>query len=126
MNALTQIVALFVAATLIAVFVLEAFFHRRQALYPIFLIRPEHVDAVRMWAINIGFYNLCYGLGLLYGLWSLHFGDPAVGRALVVFCCASHVLLALVLVRSEPRLWLSSLGEGLPCVIALVAYAVWH
>ncbi|WP_421741692.1 DUF1304 family protein [Cellulomonas sp.] len=124
MNAFAQVVALLVSLVLVVMWVLETFFHDRPSLYPIFLIEPQDVPAVRMWAVNVGFYNLCFGLAGLLGLLLLHVGDPAVGRALVLVVCASHVLLALVLYVSERRLWLSSLGEGVPALAVVVSALV--
>lgn len=121
MNAFAQVLAVLVSLVLVVMWVLEAFFHDRQALYPIFLIEPADVPAVRMWAINVGFYNLCFGLTGLLGVLLLHVGDPAVGRALVLVVCASHVLLGAVLYLSERRLWLSALGESLPPLIVIIA-----
>ena len=121
MNAFAQVVALLVSLVLVVMWILETFFHDRPALYPIFLIEPRDVPAVRMWAVNVGFYNLCFGLAGLLGLLLLHVGDPAVGRALVLVVCASHVLLAVVLYVSEHRLWLSALGEGVPALAVVVA-----
>jgi len=121
MSAFAQVLALLVSLVLIVMWVLETFFHDRQSLYPIFLIEPQDVPAVRMWAVNVGFYNLCFGLAGLLGLLLLHVGDPAVGRALVLVVCASHVLLGVVLYVSERRLWLSALGESVPALAVVVA-----
>lgn len=121
MSAFAQVLALLVSLVLIVMWVLETFFHDRQSLYPIFLIEPQDVPAVRMWAVNVGFYNLCFGLAGLLGLLLLHVGDPAVGRALVLVVCASHVLLGVVLFVSERRLWLSALGESVPALAVVVA-----
>ncbi len=120
MNGLAQVIAVLVGVTLVVMFVLEVFFHGRRALYPIFLIKPADVPAVRMWAVNVGCYNLCYGVGVLLGVVLLHTGSADVGRALVLFTCASHVFLGLVLYLSEHRLWLSALGEGVPALAVVV------
>ncbi len=120
MNGVAQVLAVLVGVTLVVMFVLEVFFHGRRALYPIFLIRPADVPAVRMWAVNVGCYNLCYGIGALVGVAMLQWGDVDVGRALVLFTCASHVFLGLVLFLSERRLWLSALGESLPALAVVV------
>ena len=121
MNAFAQVVAVLVSLVLVVMWVLEVFFHDREALYPIFLIEREDVPAVRMWAVNVGFYNLCFGLAGLLGVLLLHVGDPAVGRALVLVVCASHVLLGAVLYLSERRLWMSALGESVPALVVVVA-----
>lgn len=77
---LTQIFAGLTALFLVVVFVLEVFFHHRRELYSFTLIEPEDVPAVRMWAINTGFYNLTYGLGLFTGLILLHTPWVEAGR----------------------------------------------
>ncbi|MFI7483819.1 DUF1304 family protein [Kocuria sp. M1R5S2] len=124
MNLLSQIFAGATALALVTVFVLEAFFHHRRALYPIFLIRPEDVPAVRMWAVNVGFYNLCYAIGIIIGLVLLHSEWVEAGRALVLFGCASHVVLGVVLFASERRLWVSALGQSMVPLVAVVAYLI--
>jgi hypothetical protein len=53
MNAFTQVMAVLVGLTLVVVGILESFFYRRPELYPIFLIRPEDVPAVRLWTVNL-------------------------------------------------------------------------
>jgi putative membrane protein len=121
MSALAQVLAVVISLVLIVMWVLEAFFHDRPALYPILLISPGDVPAVRMWAVNVGFYNLCFGLVGLVGVALLHVGDPVVGRALVLVLCATQVVLGAVLYVSERRLWRSALGQGIPPLVALVA-----
>lgn len=124
MNTLAQILTGLMAIVLIVMWILEAFFYRARSLYPIFQIAPNDVQAVRMWAINVGYYNLCYGLGILAGLWLVNFGNLDVGRGLVIFCLASHVLLGLVLVTTNRKLWLSAIGESGLALAALVATVV--
>jgi putative membrane protein len=121
MNAVAQILSGLMALVLIVMWVLEAFFHKARALYPILRIDAEDVPAVRMWAINVGFYNLCYGVGILVGLWLVSVGWVEAGRGIVCFCLASHVLLGAVLVGSEPKLWRSGLGESLLALAGLIA-----
>ncbi len=124
MNTLAQVLAALMALVLVVMWVLEAFFYRARSLYRIFRIEPDEVNAVRMWAINVGYYNLCYGLGILAGLWLVNSGNVDAGRSLVFFCLASHTILGLVLVATNHRLWLSAVGEGglsLAGLAALVA-----
>jgi putative membrane protein len=121
MNAFAQVIAVLVGLTLAVVGILESFFYRRPELYPIFLIRPEDVPAVRLWTVNQGFYNLCFGVAALGGVATLHLGNPTVGRTLVLFTCASMVFLGGVLFFSERRLWRSALGQALPSLAVLVA-----
>jgi putative membrane protein len=124
MTMLAQILAGLMALVLIVMWVLEAFFHKARVLYPIFRIEAGDEPAVRMWAINVGYYNLCYAAGILTGLWLVNAGSVDAGRTLVIFCLASHVLLGVVLVSSNRKLWLSAVGESglaLAGLIALVA-----
>ncbi|MBX0300466.1 DUF1304 domain-containing protein [Cryobacterium sp. 1639] len=121
MTTLAQVLAGLMAFVLIVMWVLEAFFYKARALYPIFRIEPGDEPAVRMWAINVGYYNLCYAIGLLIGLWLVNAGSIDAGRILVIFCLASHVLLGLVLVSTNRKLWLSSVGESGLALAGLVA-----
>lgn len=121
MTTLAQILAGLMALVLIIMWVLEAFFYRARALYPILRIEPGDAPAVRMWAINVGYYNLCYAAGIFSGLWLVNAGSIDAGRTLVFFCLASHVLLGLVLVTTNRKLWLSSVGESGLALAGLVA-----
>jgi putative membrane protein len=121
MNAFAQTLAVLVGASLVMVGVLESFFYHRPGLYPIFLIKQEDVSAVRLWTVNQGFYNLCFGVAAIGGVIALHLGNPTVGRTLVYFSCASMVVLGAVLFLSERRLWRSALGQAVPALIVLLA-----
>lgn len=121
MTMLAQVLAGLMALVLIAMWVLEVFFHRARALYPIFRIEPGDEPAVRMWAINVGYYNLCYAVGILSGLWLVNAGSIDAGRILVLFCLASHVLLGLVLGLVNRKLWLSTVAESGLALAGLVA-----
>jgi uncharacterized membrane protein len=61
MNLIAQILAVLVGVMLIGVGVLEVFFYRDQRFSKIFLIKPQDVDAVRLWTVNVGFYNILMG-----------------------------------------------------------------
>ena len=115
MNGVAQVLAVLVGVTLVVMFVLEVFFHGRRALYPIFLIRPADVPAVRMWAVNVGCYNLCYGIGALVGVAMLQWQMLTSGVALVLFTCASHVFRAGAVPQRAPAV-ASALGESLPAL----------
>ncbi|MEE2570961.1 DUF1304 family protein [Pseudarthrobacter sp. J64] len=125
MNLLSQIAAWFFVVILVAVFIMEAFFYHRKELYKFTLIEPEHVGVLRVPAINIGFYNLTYALGLVAGLLLLGTDWTEAGRALVLFTCAAHVILGLVLYVSERRMWTGALMQSIPPLIVLVAYGLW-
>jgi len=123
MNLLSQIFAGATALALISVGLLEIVSHGDRRFYRIFLIKPEDVPAVRMWAMNIGAYNIAFALGIVTGLWMLNFsGDDASGSAIVIFCCTAQVLLGIWLWITEKRLLTSAIGQALGPGLALVFY----
>jgi len=118
MSATVQVLAGLCAVALAVVGILEITQYRNPRLYPIFLIEPGDYDAVRMWAINVGSYNLSFAAGIALGLTLFHQGYPGEGRGLVLLLVGVHLLLGLVLAASEPRLWLSALGQAsIPAIV---------
>ena len=124
MNLVTQIAAVFMGVTLVVVFVLESFFYRRPELHSIFLIEPGQEATVRLWVVNQGFYNFCFGVAALAGVALARVGEEAAGTSLVVFTSASMLVSGAVLYVTERRLWRSSIAQALPPTVALVALAL--
>ncbi|WP_310163369.1 DUF1304 family protein [Arthrobacter sp. BE255] len=123
MNLLSQIFAGTTALALVSVGLLEIFRHGDRRFYRIFLIKPEDVPAVRMWAMNVGAYNIAFALGIASGLWMVNFsGNAASGSAIVLFCCASQFILGIWLWITEKRLLTSAIGQALGPGLALVFY----
>ncbi|BCW67512.1 hypothetical protein NicSoilB4_22750 [Arthrobacter sp. NicSoilB4] len=119
MTGLIQVLGVIFGIVLILVGILESFFFRDQRLHRLFLIRPEDTEAVRLWTFNLGFYNMIWGAGAIAG--AVMLAEPAAGRALLLFTCLGHVLLGIILVLSERRLWASAIAEALlPAVIAVL------
>ncbi|WP_328992537.1 DUF1304 domain-containing protein [Kribbella sp. NBC_01245] len=121
MSTTAQVLAVFIGVMLVSVFVMESFLYRHPKLYPLFLIDADDFDAVRMWTINMGFYNLTTAVALFAGVALVRTDHVAQGEALLVFTAAQHVFLAFVLVASQRKLWLNSIMEGLPAAALLVA-----
>jgi uncharacterized membrane protein len=120
MNKVAQVLAALEALTLLTVGVMEAFFYRSPELYAIFLIEPGEYDAVRLWTVNVGFYNIFMGIGLIVALVFVNTGRVVVGRTIVLYTSALHVLLGITLVITEPQLWVSAIGEaGLAMAVIL-------
>lgn len=122
MNVLSQVFAGVAAVGLFSVGILEIFFHGDQRLHRLFLIEPEDVRGVRMWAMNIGAYNITFAVGIAVGLWMINFADPNAGAAIVLFCCAAQVFLGIWLWVTEKRLLVSAIGQASLPAIALVCY----
>lgn len=124
MSTLVQVLAVITAATLISVGLLEAFRYKDQRLHPIFLIKPEDTAAVRLWTINVGFYNIVWGLFGISGVVLANAGQATVGRTIVAMMAIAHAILGMVLIISEPRLWISGIGQAfLPAVILWMMFA---
>ena len=119
MTTLEYVLAAVIAAVLTIVGLLEAFRYRDPRLHPIFLIEPGDRDAVRLWTVNVGFYNITLAAGLATGLFLVSRGYLTEGRTLVLFVAAAHVFLGAVLLVSERRLWASALGQAVPPAILL-------
>ena len=119
MSTAAQILAVVIAATLVMVWVMESFLYRQPRLYPLFLTKPGDYDAVRLWTVNLGFYNLTTAVALLAGVVLVQTDHLPQGEALIVFTAAQHTFMAVVLVISQPKLWLNALMEGVPAAILL-------
>jgi putative membrane protein len=120
MSTAAQVLAVFIAVMLTVVFVMEAILYRNPRLYPMFLIKPGDLDAVRMWTVNMGWYNLTTAAALVAGVVLVRTDHFAQGQALIVFTAAQHTFMAVVLVVSQPKLWLNSLMEGVPAAVLLI------
>ncbi len=97
----------------------------------VFAIPTADVRPVRLWAFNVGFYNLFIACGLIVGVIAWMTGNETTGRALVIYLCLFAFLAGIVLFVSD-RLALGrprgtgvggALIQGVPPLIALVAAA---
>jgi putative membrane protein len=120
MSTAAQVLAIVIAVMLAWVFVMESFLYRHPKLYPLFLTKPDDLDAVRMWTVNMGWYNLTTAAALVIGVILAHNGHVQAGEALVTFTAAQHTFMAVVLVVSERRLWFNALLEGIPALALLI------
>lgn len=121
MNAVAQVLAALLGIVLIGVGSLEAFQYRNQRWYSMFRIRADEADAVRLWVVNLGFYNIVYGLGAIAGVVLTLTGLVAAGKGIVIFVCISHIVLAIVLLVVDRSLWRNSVYEAILPIAVLVA-----
>ncbi len=119
MSTATEWLAVIIAVLLASVWLMESFLYRHPRLYPLFLLERRDFDAVRLWIVNLGFYNLTTGIALAIGVVLARSGHVPQGEALVAFTAGQHVFLALVLLATERRLWLNTLLEGVPAAVLL-------
>ena len=119
MSTAAQVLACVIAFMLVVVWVMESFLYRHPRLYPLFLTKPGDFDAVRLWTVNLGFYNLTTAAALVAGVVLVQTGHEPQGEALIIFTAAQHTFLSVVLVVVQPKLWFNTLLEGVPAAILL-------
>lgn len=124
MRTAAQILAIVIAVLLASVWLMESFFYRHPRLYPLFLLERRDFDAVRLWIVNLGFYNFTTAVALVLGVVLARSGYVPQGEALVAFTAGQHVFLALVLLVTERRLWTNTLLEGVPTAVLLALVLV--
>ncbi|GAA1579897.1 MULTISPECIES: DUF1304 family protein [Kribbella] len=120
MRTAAQILAIVFAVLLAGVWMMESFLYRHPRLYPLFLLERRDFDAVRLWIVNLGFYNFTTAVALALGVVLARSGHVPQGEALVAFTAGQHVFLALVLLATERRLWLNTLLQGVPTAVLLL------
>jgi hypothetical protein len=123
MGTIEQVLAVVIGVILVAVCILELFFYRHPRLFFMFLIKPEDEAAVRLWRISIAFYNLTTAVALFAGAYLLGTSHPDAGSALIIFTACQHIFLAVVMLITQPKLWLNSIMEATPNII-LLAFAL--
>jgi putative membrane protein len=103
-------------------FVLESLWFMRPAVFRRFGIASEdQARIVRPFAYNQGFYNLFLAAGVVIGLALAVAGDPAAGRAVVLFACGSMVAAGLVLVTYNPAFARAAAIQVVPPLVAILA-----
>ena len=132
MTVVVWIFALLTALVHITAFAWETLLFQRPGVHHgVFAIPTADVRPVRLWAFNVGFYNLFIACGLIVGVIAWMTGNETTGRALVVYLCLFAFLAGIVLFVSD-RLALGrprgtgvggALSQGVPPLIALVATA---
>jgi putative membrane protein len=121
-NAVAQVLAVLDGILLIGVGIVEAFFYRHRRVAPVFAIRPEDHRTVRPWAVNQGFYNMVFGAGMIFGVILVNTDAVTAGRTLVFFVAACHVLLGMVLLATDRRLWRgAAVQSGLAALVLIAA-----
>lgn len=124
MTRLIQVLAVVFGVLLIFVGIAEAVFIRDQRLHRFFLAGQEDVDSVRLWTLNLGFYNVIWGIGVIVGALMLGGAESDAGLTLLRFIAVAHLILGIILFLSERRLWANAIAEAsLPLVITVLLLA---
>jgi putative membrane protein len=94
-------------------FVLEAVLFQRPEGYKYFKLEAKDHQAVKIWALNQGYYNLFFAFGIIAGL--------AMNQIhLQIFCALSMVGAGFVLWFSAPQLRRGSLVQIIPPLLGLM------
>jgi uncharacterized protein DUF1304 len=123
MSTAVQVLAVVIGVILVSVWAMELWFYKNRRLYFMFLIEPADYDGVRLWRICIAYYNLTTAAALFIGTYLLHTSHPDAGQALILFTACQHVFLAVVMLATQPKLWLNSVMEAVPNLVLLVVAA---
>ncbi|MFI2610485.1 DUF1304 domain-containing protein [Kitasatospora sp. NPDC018619] len=123
MNTVSQAFAVLAAAVHLIVWPLESFLYGHPQVRRLLTGSTADAPEVRLWRVNVGFYNLFLALGLAAGLVLLHSGHPTAGRAVVLYVAAFMLAGGITLALSEPKLWRGALGQAVPAAVILVAGA---
>ncbi|GAA1410062.1 hypothetical protein GCM10009639_60780 [Kitasatospora putterlickiae] len=124
MNAVSQVFALIAAAVHLVVWPLESFLYGHPRVRRLLTASTADAPQVRLWRVNVGFYNLYLALGMVAGLIALHTDEPVVGRTLITYLSAFMIAAGATLLASDPRLWPGALGQALPPAAVLLAHAL--
>ena len=108
------------------IFLMESVLWMRPSTWKRFGIRSQdEASTIRPMALNQGFYNLFLAIGIVVAFILLpHPTLQVAGEMLMLFCCASMVAAALVLVISNPRLVRAALTQGVFPLIASISLAI--
>jgi putative membrane protein len=133
MTAVVLIFALVAAVVHFIAFAWETVLFERPGVHEgVFAIPAADVPPVRLWAFNVGFYNLFIACGFVVGVIVWMTGNEAVGRTLVIYLCLFAFLASIALLTSD-RLAMSrprgkgvggALAQGVPPLVALAAAAL--
>ena len=101
MTAAALVLAAMAASMHILIFVLESVLWVRPTIWERFgVVSQEQAEMTRSLAFNQGFYNLFLAIGTGVGIICKLAGQTTVGWTLIVFCCASMVTAAAVLLST--------------------------
>lgn len=108
------------------IFLMQSVLWMRPATWKRFGLKSQDEAAtIRPMALNQGFYNLFLAIGIFIGFFLLpHAGLHVAGEMLILFCCASMLAAALVLIVSNPKLARAAITQGVFPLIAVVSLAI--
>jgi putative membrane protein len=108
------------------IWVMESILWTRPSIWKRFGLKSQaDAETIRPMALNQGFYNLFLSIGVFVGFFLLpHPHLHQGGVLLILFCCASMLAAALVLVISNPKMLRAAVTQGLLPLLAVVSLAI--
>lgn len=98
----------------IAFFITESFLLQNVKNAGLFKIKTEDHNAIKIWALNQGFYNLALALQMIIGLMYVLKGEPKIAGLLVGLSGLTMILAGIVLYFSAPQLRRGALLQIMP------------
>jgi putative membrane protein len=124
MNLVTQIFAVLAGIAQIYFWVLESLLIGRPAVHKgIFGQDTKDLPVIKLWAVNMGYYNLFLAAAPLGGVLIYHWSSAVAGKTLVAYGCGFIFLAGIVLVLSDRKFWRGALAQTVPPAVALLALA---
>lgn len=101
-------------------FALESLLWETEKVRKIFKQEEESIKYTKLLAYNQGWYNLFLAIGSITGVVLSATGqNQDMAKTLIVFCNASMVGAALVLISSNKSLYRGAIIQGVPAALAL-------
>ena len=123
MSNVTKIFAGIAGVIHVLFFLMESIFWLNPAIHSVFLVETvANAELLDVYVKNQGYYNLFLALGMFAGLW-LTGRNKQAGQTLVIYLCLVMVGAALVLRFTIPAMTSGPYIQGVPPLIALVAFA---
>lgn len=101
-------------------FYVESVLFQKKGGHKVLKTKESDHEAVKLWAMNQGFYNLFLALGMILGLYFVLKLQVGLAGALTGFSAASMVGAGLVLWITAPHLKRAALVQILPPLLGLV------
>lgn len=98
----------------IYIFVMESLLWGTPKVNKSFGVKPEEALIMKPFAFNQGFYNLFLAIAIIVGLFLIHSQGKPQGIYLVDYAMLSIFGAGVVLVSSNPNLWLPATLQAAP------------
>ncbi|MFN8296959.1 MAG: DUF1304 domain-containing protein [Chitinophagales bacterium] len=125
MTAISIVFAIVAALFHVLFFLMESVFWMNPKVHKSFGIKTvEEASQFKLSFFNQGFYNLFLAIGVFTGIYFLQGEYAVAGKILILFCCASMLGAAIVLLVSKPKMLRGVFIQGLAPFIAILSSCI--